>query len=445
MGRRIRAKSQSPQPGCHPAKPNPLRFIFSGLFTGILCYTLSSPGELLASDFAQLIKVSAQAPARAGKQGEGIKSASDPTSSEFRPSTLYPELWTSWAIGALVRALAVDPAYLWVGTTNGVIRYNRQDESQTVYTTKDGLLSNIILTIKPDPRSLLSASPPSGRGSSGLAASSPGIWFGTYGGGLTHFDGTSWKTYTPYGSGITASYGPAWYPYQPGQGLGDMWVYDLAFDSGGTLWVATWKGVSQFDGKSFKTYTTAEGLIDGWVYTLSLDPKGSFWFGTEGGVTFYNRRDWKSWTHEDGLGAELPQEKEAIQAYPVPIPHHQQQSKQIQTSNPNYVICSIIDRRGNVWFGTWGAGLSRFDGKHWKNYTTRDGLSGNVVNSLAMDRHGVLWIGTNGGVSRYDQNRFVNYNKNAGLFSDTVYAIAIDDEDNKWFGTLGGLTRYAGP
>ena len=366
-------------------------------------------------------------------------------SGEFRPSTLYPELWTSWAIGALVRALAVDPRHLWVGTTNGVIRYNRQDESQTVYTTKDGLLSNIILTINPDLKSQSSAPSGSGGRSSGLTGSGSGVWIGTYGGGLSHFDGASWKTYTPYGGGVTASYGVDWQPYQPGQGLGDLWVYDLAFDPRGTLWIATWKGVSRFDGKAFKTYKTEDGLVDAWVYTLSLDPKGYFWFGTEGGVTFYNRQRWKSWTHKDGLGATLPQEKEAVQAYPLPIPHHQEQSKQVQSYNPNYVISSVVDRQGNVWFGTWGAGLSRFDGKHWKNYTSHDGLSGNVINSLAIDRDGVLWIGTNGGVSRYAQRGFINYSKETGLLADTIYAIAIDDQNNKWFGTLGGLTRYTGP
>jgi ligand-binding sensor domain-containing protein len=378
-----------------------------------------------------MTKISAPAVSQVASKNQESNPAVDSASGGFRPFQRYPELWTSWAIGALVRALAIDPTHLWVGTTDGVIRYNRKDESQTVYTTKDGLLSNIILTIEPDPKS---------------SRTGRGAWFGTYGGGLSHFDGSSWKSYTPYGGGMTSTYGSGWHPYPPGHGLGDLWVYDLAFDAKGTLWVATWKGVSQFDGKSFKTYRTEDGLVDAWVYTLTLDSKGSFWFGTEGGVTFYNGQSWKSWTHKDGLGAALSKkDDETIQTYPIPIPHHLQQSKRVQTYNPNYAICSVIDSKGHVWFGTWGAGLARFDGKRWKNFTTQDGLSGNIVNSLAMDRDGVLWIGTDRGVSRYDQNGFVNYHKDTGLFSDTVYAIVIDEENHKWFGTYGGLTRYTGP
>ncbi len=399
------------------------QLIVSGLM--ILGIALFSQ-QATPSDLGPMIKLAIPTISQvAQKDGDGGSSPD-----RFRPSYRYPELWTSWAIGALVRALAIDPSYVWIGTTDGVIRYHRQDESQKVYTTKDGLLSNIILTIEPDPAP---------------SKTNKGIWFGTYGGGLTHFDGESWKTYTPYGNGVTASYGPAWHLYTSSQGLGDLWVYDLVFDSKGTLWVATWKGVSRFDGKSFKTYRKEDGLIDAWVYTLTLDPKGSFWFGTEGGVTFYNGQSWKSWTHEDGLGAVLSKDELPAETYPIPVPHHQQQYKEVQTYNPNYVICSVIDSKGNIWFGTWGAGLARFDGKRWKNFTTRDGLSGNIVNSLAIDRHGVLWIGTDRGVSRYDQNGFINYNKETGLFSDTVYAIAIDEQNNKWFGTYGGLTRYTGP
>jgi ligand-binding sensor domain-containing protein len=129
----------------------------------------------------------------------------------------------------------------------------------------------------------------------------------------------------------------------------------------------------------------------------------------------------------------------------MPIPHHQQQSKEVQTYNPNYVLSSVIDQKGHVWFGTWGAGLARFDGKQWRNYTTQDGLPGNIINTLAVDRKGLLWIGTNGGVSRYDQNSFINYNRETGLFSDAVYAIAVDEQNHKWFGTYGGLTRFTGP
>jgi ligand-binding sensor domain-containing protein len=139
----------------------------------------------------------------------------------------------------------------------------------------------------------------------------------------------------------------------------------------------------------------------------------------------------------------------------APSPHHQQSEKAIADYNPNYVLATAIDAAQNKWFGTWGGGLSRFDGKHWVTFTTKEGLAGNVVNSLAFDRRGVLWIGTDAGVSRVNPSgcptaksatcRFTKFTTVDGLYHDAVYAVAVDGTGAKWFGTYGGVSRYTGP
>ena len=35
----------------------------------------------------------------------------------------------------------------------------------------------------------------------------------------------------------------------------------------------------------------------------------------------------------------------------------------------NIVRSIAIDSEGNIWFGTWGGGVSKFDGKRWTTYT----------------------------------------------------------------------------
>lgn len=344
-------------------------------------------------------------------------------------------LWTNWRVGALVRALAVQGDSIWIGTTNGVMKFHIPTERNTIYTTKDGLLSNVILgiTIAPD----------------------NAAWIGTYGGGLTRFDGKSrWTTYTPYGAGPTGNYRSSYVRYKAGDGLGDLWVYQTLFLPDGTMWAATWKGASRFNGRSFTTYSTGDGLVDKWVYSMAVDREGRFWFGTEGGVTSYNGRTWKSWTHKDGLGADFPRPAKSPVPY-APSPHHQQSEKAIADYNPNYVLSTAIDGDQNKWFGTWGGGLSRFDGTRWTTFSTKDGLAGNVVNSLAFDRRGVLWIGTDAGVSRVDPKgcagaraatcRFTTLTTVDGLYHDAVYAVAVDASGAKWFGTYGGVSRYTGP
>ncbi len=103
------------------------------------------------------------------------------------------------------------------------------------------------------------------------------------------------------------------------------------------------------------------------------------------------------------------------------------------------VSCSIIDKIGNIWFGTWGGGVSRFDGKTFTNYSTTQGLANNTVWSICEDRRGDLWFGTwGGGASRFDGKNFITFTTAQGLANNDVRSIAEDKTGILWFGTGGG-------
>ncbi len=107
------------------------------------------------------------------------------------------------------------------------------------------------------------------------------------------------------------------------------------------------------------------------------------------------------------------------------------------------VSCSITDKKGDLWFGTYGGGVSRYDGKAFTTYTTAQGLANNTVWSIAEDRSGNLWFGTESGVSKYDGKAFTSLTTAHGLANNVVYSIAEDRSGNLWFGTLGGgVSRY---
>ena len=44
----------------------------------------------------------------------------------------------------------------------------------------------------------------------------------------------------------------------------------------------------------------------------------------------------------------------------------------------------LQDRDGNLWFGTDGGGVSRFDGKTWTTFTVADGLTTNEAQVIFM-------------------------------------------------------------
>src|SRR5882724_10352850 len=55
------------------------------------------------------------------------------------------------------------------------------------------------------------------------------------------------------------------------------------------------------------------------------------------------------------------------------------------------VYCMVQDKDGFMWFGT-ETGLSRFDGTHFRTYTTADGLPDNEILKLFVDSRNRVWI-----------------------------------------------------
>jgi len=326
-----------------------------------------------------------------------------------------------------VKSLLLDGHYIWIGTSGGVIRYDIDTDTHKVFDNKiNGLISNGIFH---------------------LSRIGDRLFVGTYGGGLSIYDINKDK----------------WKDYNIPDGLADQFVYDVLQTENGDLWIATWSGANLVKGgrlddpKSWVTFdveNTGGGLPNRWVYALDEDPDGNMWFATEDGLARYANGQWQHWKHEDGLGASYELVKDSIQSTndPAAASRHHAMNKQDQgleginvAYNPNYIISLKVDKNGIVWAGTWGAGLARFDGKSWKNYTTADGLPANHIFMLNIDPDGRLWIGTNHGLARMkaDGSGFDVMKMTDGLFADNVFSTAFGADGTLWAGSFGGVAKIA--
>lgn len=101
------------------------------------------------------------------------------------------------------------------------------------------------------------------------------------------------------------------------------------------------------------------------------------------------------------------------------------------------------DKQGHLWIATLG-GLSRYDGKTFRNYTIRDGLQSNTVNAVAADKHGILWVGGPNGLSSYDGRKFRHYNlASAGDNKTAVTRIKTGGGGSVWALASGKLFRVS--
>ena len=79
------------------------------------------------------------------------------------------------------------------------------------------------------------------------------------------------------------------------------------------------------------------------------------------------------------------------------------------SSESDNIHCSLQDRLGNLWLGTTGQGVYRYDGKLFYTYTVKEGLSSNSVWSILEDKVGNIWFGTGDGICRYDGKKLSQF------------------------------------
>ena len=75
----------------------------------------------------------------------------------------------------------------------------------------------------------------------------------------------------------------------------------------------------------------------------------------------------------------------------------------------------------------------------FRTYSIERGLSEAVVNDLAQDDDGYLWIGTSYGLNRFDGINFKNYYSEDGLLNNKIFSLHEDNSSNLWIGTASGV------
>jgi len=327
-----------------------------------------------------------------------------------------------------VKSIYADGNIMWVGTSGGLVRYNIETEDYRHFDVRNGLLANGVFHV------------------SRIDANN--IAVGTYGGGLSVLNEKSGK----------------WARYNVPNGLGDAFVYDLLTAKNGDIWIATWTGVNRIingeldNDNAWQLFTvenTNGGVPNDWIYGLAEGKNGEIWLATEGGLARYQAGRWSNWQHEDGLGAkyELVKDFNPFKRDPAKYSSHHAKQKIEQgltgvntAYNPNYIVSMDIADNGDVWVGTWGAGLNHFDGKNWQVYTHLDGLPANHIFMLEMAEDGTLWVGTSKGLAKKspDSEEFTLYTIDDGLYAEAIFSMDIQDDGTYWIGSYGGVARIKG-
>ncbi|MEG1436520.1 MAG: two-component regulator propeller domain-containing protein [Oscillospiraceae bacterium] len=161
-------------------------------------------------------------------------------------------------------------------------------------------------------------------------------------------------------------------------GLGS--VRTVQMDSNGGLWVGTNGSGAYYKPKDSKTFTISTLETDG--YKLESPVVQAIAIDKDGGVWFSQSNSYSDMKLNKGVAYLAPNGK---------ITYYNTDKK--GTIPNNYVQEITVDKKGNVWFGSFG-GLTRFNPstKEWKTWTMNDGLPAMSVSCIETADNGV-WVG----------------------------------------------------
>jgi signal transduction histidine kinase/ligand-binding sensor domain-containing protein len=334
---------------------------------------------------------------------------------------------------------------LWVGTSGwGLNAAPLQKEGAGVevfparaairtYTVKNGLASNVILSLAAAANGDLWVGTPDGlnrirRGQVDTFTSADGLPDDFIRSLLVDTDGSLWVG-TRHGLAHwteRAGAPPQIRIYTQASGLGSDLVGAMARDAHGDLWVATLAGLSRLHGGKIENFTTANGLSSNVVTALLPRPDGSLLIGTEN----HGLNLWSG-------GKFSP----------------------LSNGGPDSAAIHAIldDGQGHLWFAT-GNGIARCDSKngvaanatdlctHWIEFGTADGLRSrqmatNSHPSAWRSRDGQLWFAAPRGLVEVDPAHF---QLNTLPPPVALERFAVDDVDQPLYAAGAKLSISAG-
>src|SRR6218665_3579913 len=97
-----------------------------------------------------------------------------------------------------------------------------------------------------------------------------------------------------------------------------------------------------------------------------------------------------------------------------------------------------------MWLCFWAAAQNTIN---FESFTTSQGLSQGMVNSMLQDADGFIWIGTKEGLNRYDGCQFRVYTNDPydphSLGSNNIQALSEDSKGHIWVSTENaGISVY---
>lgn len=251
-----------------------------------------------------------------------------------------------------------------------------------------------LVKLAPDGSAEIGGDGPQGESMISVATTRDGAtWLGGY-------DGTIWE-------GRDGS----WTPHRLFEEQRDRRIYYLMEDSRGRLWATSYRGLARWENGEWKVWD--EGFS--WLRSISEAPDGSVWLASRG----------------RGLVRIDPADNIEVMVPEADLPRDAGFTMQ-------------FDRRGNLWMGSFGGGVTLLHQGELYHLGEENGLPDDMAMSFAEDDAGTLWIGASRGIFRAEIDDLVAVAKGERARVDGLNFARADGLDQLEFpGGFGPLVARA--
>lgn len=315
---------------------------------------------------------------------------------------------------SIQKILQTKDGYIWIGTQEGLVRFNGLEFKVFNKGTTDAIRHNDVRALYEDRNGAL--------------------WIGTFGGGLVRYKDGQFTNYTVK------------------SGLSNNSVTSILQDRRGNLWVGTNNGLNEFTGEKIVIFNRANGLSDNVVRAIAEDPEGKLVVAGRAGLDVIangvpkgpysprisRKKAVQALFLDDGGSLWIGTENHGIDVlHAGNLTHYG--ARQGLPNAPVHIFYQ--DQQHTIWVGLEGAGVCRLVSGRFDCYGPENGLSGGYVESIIQDREGSLWVGTEtGGVNFFREGPLTNYGSEMGL-QGSPRTLFEDPDGSLWVGTSTGLWR----
>ena len=304
---------------------------------------------------------------------------------------------------------------LWIVTAeNGVARYD--GSSWQSYSTDDGLpyLNGLSIHVADD-----------GAVYAGLFR--PGFYY--YGGGLSRFDGDSWR----------------WQRYSPNRDDGVNFIRDIATDTNGTVWVACGGRDGFGEGPLASVVDKTWTLYDINATHVMVDAGGILWVYGGTGISRLIDDSFESVILPEGfeysdvvaLGAQAEGGILILTQYGGLLGITEAGIVNIlaDDGDESLFTAMTVDQSGIVWAGLSNGGIARFSDGGWNMFPLDQSPVDGIVYALSYDQDGTLWAVADNGLFSFinwDWVQIVSGEKVPDYGNDPDFSLFFDSNNILW-------------